>query len=176
MRAILSNGRILAIAIRSQRLGYAVLDGSNKLLDWGMVFYRRNGGKQVATTAKRISSLLELYAPSAIVIEQSELQQVRNVAGLRLLSKLLRREAARQSVKYHATKQLDVRKAFRSFDAKSKDDVAATLAHMFPEVAYKLPQRRRVWESEHSIMPMFDAISVGVSYWEHAGVSIRAPE
>jgi Holliday junction resolvasome RuvABC endonuclease subunit len=176
MRAISGNNRILAIAIRSQRLGYAVLDGSNKLLDWGMVFYRRNGGKQVATTAKRISSLLELYAPSMIVVEQSELRQVRNVGGLRLLSKLLRREAARQSVKFHATKQLDVRKAFRSFDAKSKDDVAAALARMFPEVAYKLPHRRKVWESEHSIMPMFDAIAIGVSYWEHAGVSIRAPE
>jgi hypothetical protein len=37
---------------------------------------------------------------------------------------------------------------------------------MFPELLWKLPPKRRIWESEHPIMAMFDAVALGFAYWQ----------
>ena len=43
------------------------------------------------------------------------------------------------------------------------------VARMFPELLWKLPPKRKIWESEHPIMTMFDAIAMGFAYWQRDG-------
>jgi hypothetical protein len=66
--------RIVAIAIRSQRLGFAVLEGSFGLVDWRTVHYQSNSIPRIKAAMKKLTSLLALSTPSVIVIESSRLE------------------------------------------------------------------------------------------------------
>ena len=47
----------------------------------------------------------------------------------------------------------------------TKWDVAATMASSFPEVAHKLPQRRKAWQGEDDRVGLFIALAVAVAAW-----------
>jgi hypothetical protein len=78
--------RILVIAPRSRRFGFAVFEGPQQLLDWGMVFYPLNDEAQRAATNKRVASLLTLYIPSVVVVGQTRLLNVSDGSGVRQFS------------------------------------------------------------------------------------------
>lgn len=176
MQSTRDNSRILALAIRSQRLGYAVLEDSVHLLDWGMMFYRKNDSPQITAMAKRVALRLRLFAPSVVVMERGKSSKARDGSMNWMIHKSIRREVARRSIPLRFLRRADIRRTFHDFQAKSKDEIAAVLARMFPEVAYKLPRKRKIWEGEHPIMPLFDAIALGVGYWDHHRAPRTSPE
>jgi hypothetical protein len=51
-------------------------------------------------------------------------------------------------------------------DCKTKVELAATLAMIFPELAWRLPPKRKIWQSEHRRQTAFDAIALAVGYWK----------
>ena len=158
--------RILAIALRSRRFGFAVFEGPNRLLDWGMVFYPLNNDVQRAAASKRVASLLTLYIPSVIVVGRTRLLNVRNGSGVRPILRSIRRESSSRLIPVHLMKRADVRKVFRLAHVKTKHEIASFVAQMFPELLWKQPPKRRIWESEHPIMAMFDAVALGFVYWQ----------
>lgn len=168
--------RILAIALRSRRFGFAVFEGPNRLLDWGMVFYSPNDGMERAATSKRVASLLALFIPSVVVVAKTRLQNGHNGSAVRPILRLIRREASCRLIPVHVMKKTEVREVFHLAHVKSKYEIAATMAQMFPELLWKLPPKRRIWESEHPILAMFDAVAFGFAFWQHDGAHDPAPD
>jgi len=167
--------RILAIALRSRRFCFAVFEGPNSLLDWGMVFYPLNDGAQCATASKRVASLLRLYIPSVVIVGRARVLHVQNCSGVRPILRAIRRAASSRLIPVHLMKKAGVRKAFRLAHVKTKHEVASFVAQMFPELLWKLPPKRRIWESEHPIMAMFDAVALGFAYWQRDGARDPTP-
>ena len=157
--------RILGISLRSQRLGFAIIEGSVELIHWGMVYYEKNEDARVAAAARRVAALLERFAPSIMGIEKSRTANALNPERVELLYRSIRREASHFSASTLLFTRIKVREAFQDFGARSKDDIAAILARMFPELQPSLPPKRKLWEPEHFSMPMFDAVALAVSYW-----------
>jgi hypothetical protein len=158
--------RILAIALRSRRFGFAVFEGPNRLLDWGMVFYPLNDGAQHAAASKRVASLLTLFTPSGVVVGRARQLNVRSDSGVRPILRSVRCEVSSRLIPVRLMKKTEVREVFRLFRAKSKHEIASLVVQMFPELLWKLPPKRRIWESEHPIMAMFDAVALGFAYWQ----------
>jgi hypothetical protein len=167
--------RIVAIAIRSQRLGFAVLEGSLGLVDWRTVHYRSNSIPRIKAAMKKLMSLLALSTPSVIVIESSRLVNAPNASNVYSIRRFLKREADLRLVPMIFMKREDVRRAFRDFHARSKDAIAATLAQMFPELLSKLPPKRRIWHGEHPIMPLFDAVALAIAFLDQQNTQDPTP-
>jgi hypothetical protein len=159
--------RIVAIAIRSQRLGFAVLEGSLGLVDWRTVHYRSNSIPHINAAVRKLTSLLAVSSPSVIVIESSRLANAPNASNVRSICRLLKHEAELQLVPMVFMKREDVRKTFRDFHARSKDAIAAKIAQMFPELLSKLPPKRKIWHGEHATMTLFDAIALAIAFLDH---------
>jgi hypothetical protein len=168
--------RILAIALRSRRFGFAVFEWPNRLLDWGMVFYPLNNPAQHVAASKRVASLLTLYIPSVVVVGQTRLLNVSNGSGVRPILRSIRREASSRLIPVCLMKKTEVGEVFRLIHAESKHEIASMLTQMFPELLWKLPPKRRVWESEHPIMTMFDAVALGFAYWQRDGARDPPPD
>jgi hypothetical protein len=168
--------RILAIALRSRRFGFAVFEGPTRLLDWGMVFYPLNTPAQHVAASKRVASRITLFAPSIVVVGRTHVLNVRNDSGIRPIFKSIRREASTRQVPVHLMTRAEVRPVFHTLHAKSKREIASMLAQMFPELFCKLPPERKIWESEHPIMTMFDAVALGFAYWQRDGERDPTPE
>lgn len=159
------NGRILAIALRSQRLGLVVAEGSIELVHWGMIFYEGNEDASIASAMKRTHVLFARFSPARVAIERSKTDNAPNAENLQSLYRCIRKEASSRSVPVSVLTRTQVSEAFRDFNVRSKDDIAALLARMFPELQPKLPPKRKLWKREHFSMPMFDAVALAVACW-----------
>ena len=161
--------RILAIALRSRRFAFAVFEGPDRLLDWGMVFYPLNNRAQRAAASKRVASLLTQFAPREIVLGKARLLDTRKESGVRPILRSFRCEASSRLIPIHFMKRQEVKEVFSHFHIKSKHEIASMLAQAFPELLWELPPKRKIWESERPRMAMFDAIALGFAYLQRYG-------
>lgn len=153
----MSKRLLLGVAIRASWLGYAVIDAECRLIDWGMIFYRRKNDSQIEAAKRRIAALLNQRHPTLIAIAKSPVMASIQAPTVRLLAQWVRKEAAANTIRCVWITRTKIYSAFHSFEPSSKDDVGSALAHLFPELSHWLPSRRRLWQKEHYRMALFDA-------------------
>jgi hypothetical protein len=156
-----SFARYLAVDVRPRSFGFVVVE-NKVVLDSGirMCEQIRFGD----CLGQRFDRILRTYSPSAVIL--------RGTAGLK--ANLKKREiltAIRQGAKQHGAGVVSVKPAtishyFRRYDATTKYQVAEVVATILPELAWKLPRKRRPWESEHYRMSIFDAAAVVIAHLE----------
>ena len=167
--------RILAIDLRHRRFGYAVFEGHRTLHDSGLRVYRAVGEEEAGMASKRLAMLLQSFAPSAIVIKRERWDRALTNPHIRSLVEVVTKVASAHSVSICLIEGDDVRQTFRNFGCETRDEIAAALARIFPDLFWKLPPKRRAWQSEHPRMAMFDAIALGLAYWQHRSTRLPAP-
>jgi hypothetical protein len=69
----------------------------------------------------------------------------------------------------------EIASVFEGQGARTKYDIARAIAHMFPELARRLPRRRRIWQGEQYQMAIFDAAAIGVTHLVLSGEQGRLP-
>jgi hypothetical protein len=157
--------RILAIDLRAQLLGFAVLEGPELLLDWGRKPFRsRRLPDDSTAVCKKVSALITFFAPLVLVLKYTSGRNDRDSLKNRVLVDAIKREAEMQSVELVLLTRKDVHTAFREFGMANKYEIARSISGIFPELAWKLPPNRKTWQPEHHNMAIFDAISLGLAY------------
>lgn len=156
--------RLLALDIRPRKAGFAVFEGGT-LLDWGVTRY----GPAVPAT-RRIASLLDLHAPSVIVTRWR--RRLKNSQAGATALEIIKREAKHRSIPVQSLDARQVRAFFKQRGCRSKHETATLLVEWFPELACKLPLRRKPWQSERHNTPLFDAVAAAVTFL--TGESSRA--
>lgn len=178
MPTISHRHRILAIDLRPQRFGYAVFEGSKRLLDWGAANYRPGGDAGAVKARRSAAKLVSIFNPSVIVVRTARRQSALGIADVKPILGAIQRVALSQGVPVRVLARNDVRKVFRTQHAKTKHDIACRLTIMFPELLWKLPPKREIYESEASAMMIFDAVALGVTYWymQDSSAFVMEPE
>jgi hypothetical protein len=152
-------GLVLALAPTTRGFGFVVFDANRELVDWGVKEVRDN--KQEDTILK-VRVMLHVLQPAVVVLEAPYGEHSRRAARIRDLLDRIGQLAADQGAEVH---QYSRREVLQTFDAKSKDDVAAAVATVIPELAPRLPKRRRIWQSEHHSMAIFEAAALAIVYF-----------
>jgi hypothetical protein len=167
--------KILAIDLRHRRLGYAVFEGHRVLLDSGLRVYRAVGEVEVEMASKRLAVLLKTFAPSAIVIKRERWDMAQKSPHIRNLVEVVQKITSAHSIPIFLIQHEEVRTTFRNLGCETRDEIAYVLARIFPELVWKLPPKRRAWQSEHPRMAIFDAIALGLTYWQHGDMPSPSP-
>jgi hypothetical protein len=128
------------------------------LLDWGVKSFRRGVNAAKIPAAERLLTLLDEFAPSAVVIREPEVRRNRKMLTT------IRRQARSRRIPVGFISRRDVNRAFVGFES-NKYEVAAALAKQFPSLASRLPPKKKCWQSEDYRMGIFDAAAVGVAYF-----------
>jgi hypothetical protein len=166
---------ILAIDLRHRRFGYAVFEGHRHLRDSGLRVYRAVGEAEAAMATKRLVALLKSFSPSAIVVKRERWDRARTSSHISSLVEVMTRVASAHSIPISLIGDDDVRETFRNLGCETRDEIAAALARIFPELIWRLPPKRRPWQSEHPRMALFDAIALGLAYWQHQSTELPMP-
>ena len=166
---------ILAIDLRHRRFGYAVFEGHRHLRDSGLRVYRAVGEAEAAMASKRLAVLLKSFSPSTIVVKRERWNRAQTSSHISSLVEVMARAASAHSIPIRLIGDDDVRKTFRNLGCETREEIAAALARIFPELVWRLPPKRRPWQSEHPRMAMFDAIALGLAYWQHQSIQLPAP-
>lgn len=168
--------RLLAIDIRSQQFGYAVFIAPDRLLDYGGGQLRPGGRQGALLAAKRMKYLFRVFAPSAIAVKRPRRSVTRKYPGICAIVRAIQKEAAAHLVPHRFIHREEIREAFGKFAARNKHQIAVTLCEMFPELKRMLPAERELGDPEHPRMVVFDAVSVGFTYWHQSGAAMPSPE
>ena len=164
--------RILAIDLRHRRFGYAIYEGHRRLLDWGVRTYPAVGESEVTMMRSRLTGLLRQYSPSAIVVKKERWARALTDLHMRGLVDAVTVEASRHQLSIRLLDSESIRKTFSNFGCETRDETASALARIFPELIWSLPPKRRPWQPEHSSMTTFDAIALGLAYWQHPNMEV----
>jgi hypothetical protein len=151
--------KVLAFDVRARRFGFAMLESPDELLDWGVKSFRRGVNAVKIPAAHKIASLLSEFRPHVVVIEKSPPRENS------WLVETIMRLARNQNVPVRLVSRAAVRKRFAG-QGQDKHAVAMILSQRFPELAERLPPKRKPWQSEDYRMSIFDAASLGLTHIE----------
>jgi hypothetical protein len=156
--------RILALDVRPRKFGYAAFERPTRLLDSGLSRF-----KSRHEAAARVDTLLGAFHPATLVLRKIAKHSPRNRPQTMSIVRVASRQARRCSVRPISLSERKLRDYFRCDGKTTKHTVAAAIAAIFPELACKLPPRRRAWDAEDRRMPIFDAVALGLVYQASLG-------
>jgi hypothetical protein len=152
---------VLALDVHPQSFGFVVFEGPNHILDWGVRSFRTGVNAVKIPAATRFLALLDEFRPSAVLV--GERLASRTTKQAKMLA-TIRREARYRGIPVRCLSRRDVNRAFVGFES-NKDEVASALARQFPDLALRLPPRRKCWQSADYRINIFDAAALGVAYF-----------
>jgi hypothetical protein len=156
--------RMLAIDPTPRGFGFVVLEGPNRLVDWGVKDVRTN---KEAATLKKVHELIGLYRPDVLVTEDCDDRSSRRGPRVQALIRKLQAEAARLNVKSRPVSIWRAHAAFAITGKANKYRIAEAICGRFPELALRRPRLRKPWMSEDERQAVFDAVTFGLTQLVH---------
>jgi hypothetical protein len=112
----------------------------------------------------RLASLLLTIRPGILILRKIALSSSRNCPGTMTIQRLTRRLARRSSIRVAFISERKLQACFRAQGANTKYKVASLISREYPELAWRLPRKRKPWETEYRNMSIFDAAALGMTY------------
>ncbi len=137
--------RVLAIDPSTRGFGFAALEGSDRLIDWGVKETRNDKNRR---SLKLIPELIEQYEPSVLVVEDHAGKDSRRCRRVTQLIDNISEIAQKRGVKVKRISRAEVKQVFSEVCAQTKQQIASAIAKRFPELAPRLPRFRKPWMSE----------------------------
>ena len=154
--------RILAIAPSTVGFGFAVLEGQDTLVNWGVKIVEGDKNSQCLARAKE---LITHYQPDLIVLEDASSKDSKRSPRIRALTKKIVALASSSKVKVTLFSQKQIRNTFFTDGKGTKHALAEIIAKRFPdELSHRLPPKRRDWDSEKPRMGIFDAVALALTF------------
>jgi hypothetical protein len=158
----LKNFRILAVSLSSRGFGYAVMEGNNRLVDYGKKIF--NEDKNIRSLA-HISKLVALNQPSVLALQEVNAKSARRDPRIKALHQKVVTAAKKLKLKVVEISGIELRRRILGNPKGIKQEIAEVLAKQFPdELASRLPPKRKVWKSEDARMDIFEAVGLALVF------------
>jgi hypothetical protein len=151
------NAIVLAIDPTSRGFAFAVLEAPAFLVDWG----ERIVPPRRSALLHRVGDLLAYHRPAVLVVEDVAAKDCRRRRRAREEIRRMEGFAVPRGVRVERVSRLGVLDAFAP--AKTKYEVAARLAEIYPVLANRLPRKRKTWTPEEARMNVFDALGIATA-------------
>jgi len=152
-------GRILAIDVFGSGFAYCILDPQGFRIETGL---RRPKSTHPSRIITFVRDLLGRYQPTTCVVEDLSVNKARRSSRAYQVLSNISNYVKEQGLQLVHISKTQVRETLQ---AKTKQAIATQLVESYyPEMEYKLPQKRNIWDSEHPNMNLFDALALGYTY------------
>jgi len=152
--------RIVAIDLRPSRFGFAVFEGPERLLDWGVKNFRQGVNAVRIPTNVKLGELMDEFSPKIVVLLKRD-TDTKNRASMR---EQLLREAEKRRIAVRFLSPLALKSAFVGSN-RNKHTIASAVIERLPELASRRPGPRKIWKPEDYRLRIFDAASLGLAYF-----------
>lgn len=154
--------RVLSIDLCNRGVGFVVLEGPEKLVDWGVTQVKPRTDSR---TLSRIETIVDLYQPDSLVFEDGAADDCRRCERVKHLIGKLPPLAAARNIKAHSVPWPQVRRTFSDSGAFTKYQIACAVALELPMLVRWLPPVRKPWMSEDYRMSIFDAAAFALTFY-----------
>jgi Holliday junction resolvasome RuvABC endonuclease subunit len=153
---------VVAIDPGGSRFGFAVFEGEDHLIDWGL---RKIPQGKKAHGIRRVVKLLDDYLPDALVIEDVSSKHAGRSPRIRGLVKAVVALGAERRIPTYSFPRSQIRAVFLQIGAFTKEEIAAAVAKRFPALEVRLPPKRRPWMSEDARIYVFEAAALALTFF-----------
>ena len=154
--------RLLAIALSSRGLGYAVLEGKKFLVEYGSTSVKGDKNRQCLA---KMEKLIALYRPDALVLQNATAKGSRRAPRVKTLNQQIIKAARRRRLNVTLFSGKQLRSVLLGNARGTKQEMAEMLVKHFPdELGSRLPPKRRSWEGADARMDIFDAVGLAVAF------------
>jgi len=151
--------RVLAIDPFHSGVAFAVLEGPDELIDWGLKSTVRADNKKAV---RCIRALIAQYGPDVLALENWESAGSRRCRRVDLLLNHIA-SGERKGLRVQLISHRQIRAIGPLPHVATKYGRASYLAERFPELQPFLPPARRPWDSEDGRINIFDAVAFAVA-------------
>src|SRR5262249_23954887 len=144
--------RVLAIDPSARGFGFAVLEGPERPIDWGVRHIKQD--KNISSL-KKIDKLVVRYQPEVIVVEDTRGKDSRRCLRIRKLIRAIARLALRKKIKCRSFSRSRIQKTFSRSDVLTRYQIATIIAEQFLELVPNLPPPRKLGNIEDWRMSIF---------------------
>ena len=120
-RADTKDIRVLAIDPSTRGFGFAVLEGPNRLIDWGVKETKTDKKRR---TLKLIHDLIDQYQPNVIVVEDYAGKGSRRSRRIQGLINDISKLASKRKIRVRSFSRIKVKQVFSESGASNKQDIA----------------------------------------------------
>lgn len=152
----------LAIDPTSRGFGYALFEGPQIPLDWGITDIRLQKNQ---TSLERIKKLISFYQPEILILENCSQMGNRRCQRIQDLLENIEKFAKSQKIPVMKYSSCRIKEVFSFFDIRTKHQIAEKICEWLPELASRLPPKRKPWMSEDPRMSIFDAVALILTYY-----------
>src|SRR5262249_6907696 len=113
---------------------------------------------------KRLRLLLNVHQPSLVITRPVRRSRHESSARGRRVIRAIRGEAERKLVRFVVVKRSVLRDFFSQQGCRNKHDVETWISNRLPQLQWKLPKARKLWNPEEYLFVAFDAIATAVAF------------
>jgi hypothetical protein len=167
--------RVLAVDPTHRGFGYVILEGPERLIDWGV---RHVQGQKNKASLRAATELIDLYRPHILVIEDVDVKGCWKRRRVRELLAALEIRARERGLTVRRVSRGRVRRIFGDRGIRNKNQAARFIAARFLELGRYVPPERKPWMSEDLRMATFDAAAFGLTlfYFQDRHRAERFPD
>jgi hypothetical protein len=169
MNARYKHGLVLAVHPTSRGFGWVLFESPLSPVDWGMASVK---AKRSARSLARFERLLTRYEPKVVVFEQFSERPARRANRIRELCRRMIALAGSRGIYTPIYSRESIRDCFESSGAKTRRDIALSIAEQIEVFRRRLPRERKRWDSEDVRQSLFDAVALALTYF---AVNTRGP-
>jgi hypothetical protein len=147
----------LALDTTSEGFAFAALQGSETLLDWACSEVSK---KKPEAWRGRVDKLLARYEPALMVLP--DVEDSRRGKWVKKFTLDIASFANEKGVAVRRVSRHEVQTMFAN-SGTTKYEIAVAVTRLFPELASRLPRKRKPWMSEDKRMSIFDAVSFALA-------------
>jgi hypothetical protein len=153
---------VFSIYPNANGFGYVYLENARKLLDHGTI--RVNPINNIVLLG-RIKKLLGYIRPSIVIAVDPEGKTSRIGMRVKELIKKIIIHSEKNQIPIFQISRDQIRDVFSQFGASTKYEISQMLIAEFKELELKLPKKRKIWAGEDRNMAIFDALSLGLTWF-----------
>ncbi|HZV69814.1 MAG TPA: hypothetical protein VFG10_09725 [Saprospiraceae bacterium] len=156
------NKIVFAVYPNANGFGFVYMENARKLIDFGAIRVRPLSNRKVL---ERINQTINYLRPSIVIVQDPEGKSSRSGNRVENLIKKIVILAKESNLSVVQFSRDQIRYVFEQFGAFTKYEISQVLIKEFTELEDKLPKKRKLWTSEDRNMAIFDALSLGITWY-----------
>lgn len=157
--------RTLALYVTRRGIAFVLFTSPLEPHDWGT---KEVCGRTAHADGMRVAKqLIERFRPDVIVIEDTSEQHSRRFPRIRVLYRAIARYAAEKQIDVVSHSRKEIQDAFAVVGGSTKHDMNCAIVRMIPAFQARQPHKRRAWDTESTAQGLFDAVSLGLTFFVH---------
>jgi Holliday junction resolvasome RuvABC endonuclease subunit len=157
---------VLAVHPTSRGFGWVLFENPLMPVDWGLATVK---AKRSAQSLARFEKLLNRYEPKVVVFEQFGEEPARRANRIQELCRQMISLAGARGLNTPIYSRETIRQCFESSGAKTRRDIAVSIAERITVFRKRLPRERRRWDSEDVRQSLFDAVALALTHFAVSG-------